>query len=129
MDSISAFMKGQANRGRPMMVFDWHKAARLIAKRKPTSVSAGLASDWDWTGGTIYANGVPVNQEDTYTYLASTWATPEIEIDGEVMDCFVMQDASPGWDSDTYWPESAREILALPAEAPLLQIVSQEKAA
>lgn len=111
MDTMSAFAMGQANRGKPVMVFDWHKAARLIVERKPTRARAGLSGDWEWTGGDIYAEGRPVPVGDTYTYLASTWATPELEIDGDTVDCFVMKDDSPGWDSGTYWPESALAIL------------------
>jgi hypothetical protein len=70
MDSWSAFAKGEANRGKELMVFDWVKAAKLIKERKPIIASAGLCSDWEWTGGTIYENGKPVKKEDTYTYLA-----------------------------------------------------------
>lgn len=111
MDSFAAFAMGEANRGKELMVFDWDKAARLIAKSKPQSVSAGLAGDWEWTGGSIYEDGKPVPSSETYTYLASTWATPEINIDGEVQDCFRMVSESPGWGSGTYWPESATAIL------------------
>lgn len=112
MDSFSAFAMGIATRGDPVKVFDWHKAARLIRERKAASASAGLSGDWEWTGGPIFRNGVPVPQEDTYTYLASTWATPELAIDGETIDCYIMASESDGWDSGTYWPQSALDILA-----------------
>ena len=111
MDSAKAFAMGQANRGKEMMVFDWIKAAKLIKERNAKDASAGLAGDWEWTGGKILENGVPVPRRDTYTYLASTWATPQIDLDGEVIDCFKMQSETPGWDSGTYWPEDAREEL------------------
>jgi hypothetical protein len=111
MDTMIAFAMGEANRGKELKVFDWEKAARLIRERSPKSVWAGLAGDWGWTGGQIYSDGKPVPKEDTYTYLSSTWATPEIDIDGEVMDCFKMQSETPGWDSGTYWPKEALNIL------------------
>ena len=111
MDSIKAFMIGEANRGKEMMVFDWDKAAQLIKDRNAKNAAAGLSNDWEWTGGRIYENGTIVAEGQTYTYLASTWATPEIEVDGELIDCFKMESETPGWDSDTYWPESARNIL------------------
>lgn len=111
MDTMSAFAMGQANRGKPLMVFDWDKAAQLIRERGAKRASAGLSGDWEYTGGSIFRDGKPVPGEDTYVYLASTWATPELDIDGEVIDCFRMQDQSPGWDSNTYWPESALAIL------------------
>lgn len=107
MDTMTAFAMGQANRGKPLKVFDWNKAAALIRERKPTIASAGLAEDWNWTGGDIYRDGEPVPKEDTYTYLASTWATPELDLDGETVDCFLMQEETDGWDAETYWPHSA----------------------
>ena len=110
MDTLLAFSKAQGSTSAPM-VFDWHKAAELIRARRPSTASAGLAEDWEWTGGGIYSDGAPVKQCDTYTYLSSNWATPELEMDGERMDCFIKKADSPGWDSDTYWPESALAIL------------------
>lgn len=107
MDTMQAWARGEANRGKPLMVFDWHKAARLIKELKPKFVTAGLSGDWEWTGGTIYDNG-PVH--DCYTYLASTWATPEISIDGNVFDCFIMESETE-WRADTKWPQSAIDIL------------------
>lgn len=108
MDTMQAFMMGEMNRGKEMMVFDWDKAARIIAERKPKQAEAWLRGDWEWTGGTIYEDGKPVF--DDYTYLASTWATPELDIDGEIIDCYVMQSETE-WDSGTKWPESALNIL------------------
>lgn len=111
MDTFAAVAMGQANRGKEMMVFDWDRAARLIAESKPQSASAGLSGDWGCTGDEIYADGKIIPDEDVYTYLASTWAEPELEMDGKVIACFLME-SECGWDSGTYWPESARAILA-----------------
>ncbi len=97
------------------MVFDWVRAAQMIVERKAQTVSAGLSGDWEWTGGEILRDGIPVPQEDTYTYLSSTWATPEIDIDGEILACFKMQDETPGWGSGTYWPDEARALLDTPS--------------
>lgn len=108
MDTIYAFANGLANRGKELMVFDWHKAARLIRERGAQDASAGLSGDWEGTGGAILYDGKPCFET---TYLASTWATPELEIDGKLMDCFLMQSETDGWDCDTKWPESALEIL------------------
>lgn len=111
MDSANAFIKGELNRGKELMVFDWNQAATLINKHKINHASAGLSGDWEWTGGTIYENGKVVNEEDTYVYLASTWATPEICINGEYIDCYLMKSKTDNWDASTYWPESALFIL------------------
>ena len=53
-------------------------------------------------------------EDDTYVYLASIWATPELDLDGDVVDCFIENtpEANPeAWDAKTYWPESALAIL------------------
>ncbi|MCG2586535.1 hypothetical protein [Massilia sp. TS11] len=109
---MAAFMMGEANRGREMMVFDWDKAAKIIAERQPQSASAGLQGDFEWTGGEIWNGGVIVPRDQTYTYLASTWATPILVIDDEEISCYRMESEVPGWHSGTYWPESARATLA-----------------
>lgn len=114
MDTLAAFMMSQFHRDEELMVFDWCKAAELIKEHNPKVVFAGLRSDWEYTGGPIFSDGKI--DKDSYTYLASTWAVPEIEMDGEVMECYVMQSERPDWDSDTKWPEEAIEILNDTAE-------------
>jgi len=109
MESGEAFAMGRANRGKPLMVFDWDKAARLIVKKGADEAEAGLTSDWEWTGGLIFRKGLP--DKESYTYLASTWATPQLLIDGEYIDCFKMQSETPNWGAETKWPDSALEIL------------------
>jgi hypothetical protein len=108
MDTFKAMARGMLARGHKRMVFDWEKAARLIAERNPREASAGLAEDWEYTGGVIWADGGPCLE--SYTYLASTWATPELEIDGEVIACFRMEDEVPGWGGETKWPPEACAI-------------------
>lgn len=112
MNTMSAFAMGTANRDKESMVFDWEKAARLIKERGASNASAGLRGDWEWTGGQILADGKPVPREETFTFLSSTWAVPELEIDGETIDCYRMQSEVPGWNSDTYWPPEALALLA-----------------
>lgn len=115
MDSMNAFVLGEANRNKEEMVFDWDKAAQIIREKGAQQASAGLQNDWEWTGGTILVDGVV--DKYSYTYLASTWAIPELEVTdrhGIVtrMDCYRMQSESPGWYSGTKWPQSAMDILA-----------------
>lgn len=111
MDTMSAWAMGQANCGKELMVFDWDKAATIIKERNAKEASAGLAGDWEYTGGDILDNGKPVAKEETYTFLASTWATPELAIGSDIIDCYKMQSEVPDWSSDTYWPQSALDIL------------------
>ena len=110
MNTLVTFAMGEANRGKELMVFDWNKAARLIRERKPECASAGLRGDWEYTGGTIYEDGEPVM--DDYTYLASTWAVPELDMDGDIVECFRMKHEVPRLDSNTKWLKSALEILS-----------------
>lgn len=109
MDTFSAFARGQANRHKEQMVFDWDKAAQIIKERQPKCAYAGLCGDWEWTGGIIFKDGEAIT--DGSAYLASTWATPELDIDGEIFDCYKMQSEVPEWNADTTWPESSLKIL------------------
>jgi hypothetical protein len=109
MNTMSAFIMGEINRGKEEMVFDWDKAAKLIKDSGFKDASAGLSGDWGYTSGEIFINGKPKMSD--YTYLASTWATPQIEIDGEYYDCYRMESETPNWHSKTMWPNSALKII------------------
>ena len=109
MDTFSAFERGKANAHKPLMVFDWDKAAQILKDSGCDYAEAGLAGDWGYTGGCIWENRKICR--DSYTYLSSTWATPQLLINGEYRDCYIMQDDSPGWHSETKWPESAVAII------------------
>jgi hypothetical protein len=111
MDTMQAFARCAANRGKEHRVFDWDKAAKIIKERKPVNAAAGLSEDWGYTGGDIYRDGEPVKEDDTYVYLSSDWATPVLEIDGEQIECWVMESKANGWNEKTYWPKSALAIL------------------
>ena len=111
LDDTALTKRDTANRD-ILNVFDWEKAAKLIRDRKPKLVEAGLEDDWDYTGGKIYENGDIVPKDKTYTYLASVWCIPKIIIDDEELDCFVvLESENSKWNSGTYWPEEALEIL------------------
>lgn len=108
MNTMDAFVMGEANRDKEMMVFDWDKAARLIAEKKPHRAWAGLREDFCNTGGMIYEDGKLIT--DKYTYLASSWAIPELDMDGETVACFRVASQTPRWHAHTKWPKSAVEI-------------------
>ncbi|MEN6511175.1 MAG: hypothetical protein ABFD00_05010 [Chloroherpetonaceae bacterium] len=109
MDAMDAFAMGMLTRGNELMVFDWDEAAKLIKESGVKEASAGLCEDWEWTAGEIFTNGKP-NMSD-YTFLASTWAIPQIEIEGKRIDCYKMELEVPDWDAKTKWPESALKLL------------------
>jgi len=111
MDSYGAFARALAAKadGSKFKTFDWDKAAEIIVERGVTEASAGLSEDWEWTGGPIFENGKPVAEEDTYVYLTSIWATPELDINGELIDCWKYSEENT---EAEYWPESALNKLA-----------------
>lgn len=115
MNTAAAFAMGEANRGNEQKVFDWDRAAEIILRSECLEAAAGLAGDWEWTGGPILRGGKPVPRGETYTFLASTWATPELEVGGVLHDCYRMaSQVPPEWGDDhakVYWPESALRIL------------------
>ena len=101
---------GELTRDQEPKVFDWDKAAEILVSRGAKTARAGLSEDLEWTSGTILYGGKIVPKNETYTYLASTWAVPVLIIDEEEIACFRMK-SETGWTADTYWPESARKIL------------------
>ncbi len=108
MNTVDAIAMEEEHKDCRKMVFDWNKAALLIRERQPTEASAGLRGDWEWTGGNIYGNGSPIVDSDTY--LTSTWAIPELDLDGEILECWCWQDETQ-WNARSKWPESALQIL------------------
>ncbi len=111
MNTEEAFARGEAARARAVRsrVFDWNKAAKILRERGTADALAGLRSDMEWTGGPILREGKPVPVDKTYTYLASVWATPIMEIDHEEIECWAWVDEC-GWNANTYWPQSALDI-------------------
>lgn len=107
MDDLQAFALGFSNRDKEPKVFDWLKAVGLINEHKAQSASAGLAEDWEATHDLILQDGLPMKRENTYAYLASTWATPVLKIGDETFDCYKMQSEVPEWNAHTHWPSEA----------------------
>lgn len=111
MNTIQAFANGEANRGKEAMVFDWDKAVQIIKDLGLKNCAAGLSSDFGYTAGMILVDGKPYT--DDYTYLASTWAKPQLIICSgshddydccETIDCYTM-DSQTEYDSDTKFPK------------------------
>lgn len=109
MDTLEAYAMSRANHGKEHRVFDWEQAARLIKKGRHKEASAGLIEDWSCTAGIILEDGrIP---DEHFTFLSSNWATPGIELDGCIIQCFRMQSEVREWGSSTFWPEPARTIM------------------
>tara|TARA_R110002153_G_C13141927_1_gene481046 strand:- start:264 stop:659 length:396 start_codon:yes stop_codon:yes gene_type:complete len=107
--------------GKSMMTFDWDKASEIIKTRvkehKDLTAEAGLEGDWDYTGGEIFADGKPTN--DDYTYLSSNWATPTLILswDGteqEEIECFTNE--TERLKSYSKWDDESLKILGIELE-------------
>lgn len=109
MNTVLAFAMGEAHRNDPLMVFDWDKAARILAERRPDMAMAGLEDDFEYTSGIIWLGGEPYTLD--YTYLASTWAKPLLFIADEEIECWRYEDEVSEWSAKTKWPESALNIV------------------
>jgi hypothetical protein len=109
MDTAMAFAMGELHMNDPLMVFDWDKAARILSERMPNVATAGIADDFEWTGGVIWNDGKPFMC--SYTYLASTLAKPLLVIGDEEIECWRYKDDVPDWSAETKWPKSAIDIV------------------
>ena len=70
--------------------FDWEKAEQICIQNPDKSIRAGLLEDWGCTGGPIFYKGEWVTH--TWAYVTSAWATPVIEVDGEVSECWTYRE-------------------------------------
>jgi hypothetical protein len=111
MNSLLAFARGEAARraGAKQRVFDWIKAADLIAANPSATYYAGLSGDLEHTGGCIWRDGKPVFQ---YTYLSSCWAAPVLYSDDE-SEVVCETGEESGFTSDSKWPDEALRKLGV----------------
>lgn len=105
--------------GVKIMKFDWDKAAEIIKERFSNHpdllAEAGLQGDWNYTGGEIFEDGKPTNDE--CTFLASNWAKPTLILsyDGkeqEEIECFTT-DENSRFDETSKWDEHSLKILGI----------------
>jgi len=104
--------------GKLMMAFDWDKAAEIIKNRfnehSDLVAEAGLQGDWNYTGGEIFNDKKPTNEN--YTYLTSNWATPTLILfwngeEQEEVECFTTNKSR--FNSDSKWDDESLKILGL----------------
>ena len=110
--------QAQEAKGAIFMAFDWDKAAKIIKEKFETNkdlvAEAGLEGDWNYTGGEIFENGKPTN--DNYTYLQSNWAVPTLILSygeqSEEIECWT--EANERFTAKTKWDDISLNILGLP---------------
>ena len=109
-DACDKAMKGYENQDKPLMVFDWERAAQIIRDRGPKTAEAYLETDYFWTGSDIYQDGKPIL--DATPYLHSTWARPMLILNGEEpgIACFKMEN-EVSWSGKDCWPGQSLKIL------------------
>lgn len=105
-------------KGNKQMYFDWDKAATIIKnhfeKHKDLTAEAGLQGDWDYTGGGIFREGKPTNEN--YTFLKSNWAIPTLLLswddkDQEEIECYTVEETR--FESDSKWDETSLNLLGI----------------
>lgn len=69
-------------------VFDIPKALTLFEKNKAMEMSMGMAEDWFFTGQQVKSK----EDIENFPLMASRWATPVIEINGDREDCYIAID-------------------------------------
>ena len=105
------------SRGAIHKAFDWDKAAEIIREKYETHkdlvAEAGLEGDWDYTGGEIFSNGKPTN--DDYTFLQSNWAIPTLILtyDGNAEELECWTEGNDRFNSGSKWDETSLEILGI----------------
>lgn len=114
---IEGFFSQRSKNENPQKAFDWDKAANIIKdcfKKHPDLIAeAGLQGDWNYTGGEIFRDGKPTNED--YTFLSSNWAVPTLILnwDGceqEEIECY-KEDSK--FRSDSKWDDKSLKILGL----------------
>jgi len=113
IDVMGRVKRAELSKGNVPKVFDWDKAAQIIKSRNISNASAGLQGDLSATCGDILEEGVI--PEEGYAYLMSTWAIPVLiinpyTVEEEEIECWRWLTDVPYWGSDTFWPDSARDI-------------------
>jgi hypothetical protein len=118
LDGFNPNGQGAINRalGKPLMAFDWDKAAKIIKKElklhPDLKAEAGLQGDWDYTGGVIFEEGRPTNE--SYTYLCSNWAKPTLILswdneEQQEIECSIEE--SSRFHSRSKWDSKSLKIL------------------
>ena len=118
---VEGFLGTQAQeakeKGAIHKAFDWDKAAKLIKEKfetyKDLVAEAGLEGDWNYTGGEIFEDGKPTNEN--YTYLQSNWAIPTLILSyggiSEEIECWT--EANDRFNADTKWDDISLNILGM----------------
>ena len=107
-----------AARGNKQMAFDWDKAASIIKEKlikyPDLTAEAGLQGDWEFTGGVIFENGKPTNEN--YTYLSSNWAKPTLILswNGQEQEEIVCEiEHNDRFTAKTKWDKDSLAILGI----------------
>ena len=84
-----------------MKYMDWQKVQKIVYEHPNSVIYAGLQEDWNNTSGLIYAKG---KYYDGSVYGCSVWATPIVDVDGEEIECYILErpdgfteDLPPWW--------------------------------
>lgn len=105
-----------SEQGKPIMTFDWDRAAEIIKQFKSKErfiAEAGLQGDWKFTSGTIYTENNICNSR--HTYLSSNWAVPTLILSWEGKEqkeipCYTTAEGTR-FNADSKWDKLSIAIL------------------
>ena len=105
-----------AKKGKPTKAFDWDKAAEIIKEHlqehPDMKAEAGLQGDWNYTGGVIFEDGKPTNEN--YTYLSSNWAAPTLILEWDGSEQIEVEcSTTERYNSDSKWDAASLAILGI----------------
>lgn len=89
---------------------DWEKAKKLVEEHPNSVIQAGLLEDWSNTSGLIAADGKYC--ADSYVFVASKWATPIVDIDGEEIECWEYAKKTNDCSKRPKWWGKGKEIIS-----------------
>ena len=88
-------------------MLDFDKALELIKENEGKEIRIGLAEDWYCTSGKVESDGrISYDEYESggCLCLASRWATPVVEIDEEVVECWKESDGTvDAFNSEEKW--------------------------
>jgi hypothetical protein len=103
----------KGNTMRDIYIFDWNKAARILRERKPSMATAYIGGMREHTEVSIWVNHGPLLGCNAFLLSHDICGyQPRLDCGADyATDCAIKINDTDDWGPDTWWPESAIDIL------------------